>query len=148
MIHGYKPEHFNLHELVSADSYNRLSHAHLWGIFNPLLLWTIDQIREFYNKPMTINNWFYGGDRQYSGLRMPGEYPASGSLSQHRFGNAVDFYIKGIEPAEIRQDIKENPNNDIFQFITAIEDFNGMNWVHIDMRNWDKDNNGLLVFKP
>ncbi len=49
--------------------------------------------------------------------------------SQHRFGRAVDFDVKGISAETVRNDIRKG----YFSEITCIEA--DVNWVHIDVRN-------------
>ena len=120
---NYIPEHFFVQELVDKKTH---------------------QIRG--DKAIQlVNNWHNGGSRQWSGLRTK-ESPYYSSYSQHSFGRAIDFITPNFDVHQIREDIKKFPNEVAFQYITAIEDFEGMTWVHIDVRNWDKKNKGLLVF--
>lgn len=89
---------------------------------------------------VTINNWWHGGERNESGLRIPGQKHYS-PTSQHAFGRASDKLFRDALPEEVRKYIKSHWNE---LGITAIED--GVDWVHSDVR-WNKGS-GLLIFKP
>lgn len=141
---SYIPEHFKVQELVDSNTYKLRGEKSL-QLFDPRILWTIDRIREHYDVPMIVNNWANGGSRNWSGLRTK-ESPYYSAYSQHSFGRAIDFVTPDFDVKTIREDIKRFPNEVAFQYITAIEDFDGMGWVHLDTRNWDKKNKGLLVF--
>jgi len=145
-IINYIPKYFAPYELVDRHTYD-IRRDKSYQLFDSKLLWTMDRIKEYFgiNHSVTINNWHWGGDREWSGLRTYGS-PYYSFYSQHSFGRAIDFIISGISSKEIREVIKKNPNHKAFKYITAIEDFDGMTWVHIDTRNWNKKKRGLLIF--
>jgi len=78
--------------------------------------------------PVTINNWWNNGDRQYSGLRFPGD-PYFSKTSQHSFGRASDKIFKLATAEEVREYIEKNWKD---LGITSIE--KGVSWVHSDVR--------------
>lgn len=90
--------------------------------------------------PETINNWWHGGDRDESGIRIPGHKHYS-PTSQHAFGRASDKIFRDVLASEVRTYIKAHFRE---LGITAIED--NVSWVHSDTR-WVQGNS-LLVFKP
>jgi hypothetical protein len=141
-VRYYKPINFKIEELISKTMFNRYGEK-CWMFFDSRLLWTIDKIREKYGS-VIINNWLWGGTFEQRGFRESNAIGAQNS--QHKFGRAVDFHLKSMNCKEMRDLIKAKPNNEEFQYITAIEDFENMNWVHIDVRNWNKKENGLLIF--
>ena len=146
----YRPKYFKLYELVPKELYTKYKDWHiedrLWNIFDERLLYSLDQVREHYGK-MTMNTWWWkGGIHQYRGYR-PGDCPIGAELSQHKFGRGGDLVPQEVTGQEIRDDIKKNPWSQGFEFITCIEDFPGMGWVHIDTRSWKKSIDGLLVVK-
>jgi hypothetical protein len=142
----YKPKNFKIQELVLKHIYEKFGEK-CWLFFDSKLLWTLDKIREKYGA-IIVNDWLWGGEFQNRGFR---EFNSSvgAQYSQHKFGRAVDFHFKSdkITCKEMRKTIIENPNFYEFKYITSVEDFDGMNWIHIDVRNWDKNKNGILVFK-
>ena len=140
----YKPKNFEIHELVPKNIYSKSNN--LWFLFDPRALWTLQAIKEKYKTTVTVNNWYWGGSLQYRGFRS-----AVGTIgarfSQHRFGRGFDLNTNDVSAEEVQQDIQDNYKiEQAFKYITAIEV--GITWVHFDTRNWDRDVNGLLIFKP
>lgn len=133
-VYGYIPKYFIAEELVDPKTFAKIGK---WGSFNIMdsrIIWTIDKIREQYGSKITINNWKWGGQRKYSGYR-PVDSNMGAKFSQHKFGRAIDFIMEGVDASSIRADILANPEQNCFKYISAIEDFNRMGWVHIDVRN-------------
>ena len=120
----YIPKYFQYFELMPSEEYKPY-----WLILmDERILRTLDQIRMHYGKPVIVNNWHEGGQFSLRGFRpMTGKTGAK--YSQHRFGRAVDFDVRGISAETVRNDIRKG----YFPEITCIEA--GVNWVHIDVRN-------------
>lgn len=92
---------------------------------------TADTLKEYFPKgTITINNWLWGGARNWSGLRTPGS-PYYRPYSQHSFGRAIDALFSDYDIAEIRKFIRDNP--DKFPYINFIE--MNVSWLHADCRN-------------
>jgi hypothetical protein len=126
----YICKHFQIHELVPKSVYmDRGEKA--WELFDPNALRTIDMLLDRYGS-ITINNWFWGGDREWSGLRIFG-CPYFSPYSQHTFGRAFDNIFKEVTAEEVRQDIINNPDDPTFRYIRAIE--LNTSWLHTDTRN-------------
>ncbi len=102
---------------------------------------TIDALRKEIDKPITVNSWAWGGDRNASGYRDAVYYGTlqkyADSTSQHKSGRALDFQVAGMTASDVRLFILENKEK--FPYIRFLEVgplANGqrMNWVHIDCR--------------
>jgi hypothetical protein len=143
---NYTPKYFKSYELVDRATYSKRGKLS-YQLIDARILYTMDMIKEYFGveHSVTINNWYWGKNREWSGLRIYGS-PYYSLYSQHSLGRAIDFIIDGIDAKYIRTCIINNPNHKAFKYITAIEDFAGMSWVHIDCRNYDKKKNGLLIF--
>ena len=104
--------------------------------------WLVDADRKLREQfgPVTINNWWHGGDRQWSGLRVPGS-PYYSPTSQHSFGRASDKLFANAPAEEVRKYIQANWRQ---LGITCIEA--GVSWVHSDLR-WTHTNE-LLIVRP
>lgn len=124
----YKPTHFSVHELVPQEVYEKWGDKALMFLDDRALM-TIDALRDRYGS-ITINNWFWSGDRQWSGLRTANS-PYGSQYSQHRFGRAFDCLFKYTDVEAIRQDILNDHN--LFPFINSLE--LGTSWLHFDCRN-------------
>jgi hypothetical protein len=145
-MNNYQLIHFKVQEFVDKDTYNKRGDASI-SCIDWRMLWTMDSIRDYFRKPITINNWHIGKEREWSGIRFV-ESQYYSKLSQHSFGRAIDFIVSGIDSAEVRKTIRDNPNEDAFKYITTLEDFSGMSWIHIDCRVLRSDQSRFLIVEP
>ena len=137
---------FRLEEFIDPDTFGRFGELSIWFI-DPRLVTLAQFMRERLGKPCTINNWHGGGQYQYSGFDPPGGYRKATSLSQHRFGRAMDLKVSGMTADEVRDDIIGN--FDIYRKVglTTIEDGDyAPTWCHIDIRETGLDT--LKIVKP
>jgi hypothetical protein len=109
----------------------------LQGLLDVRLVKSDQLLRDHFGS-VTINNWWVGGDRNWSGLRTP-DSPDYSPESQHTFGRASDKIFKNATPDEVREYIKKFY---VGYGITSIED--GVSWVHSDCR-WTQSKD-LLIF--
>lgn len=151
---SYKCEHFKIHELVPPQVFKDRGEK-AWELMDVKLLRTIDALREEFGSA-TINNYEWGGDREWSGLRTS-DSPWFSAYSQHTFGRAADLIFKEVAAHEVRALIKQISGVS-FQGCDYIKEFDnkriiaahihgleeGISWVHIDVRNYD----GLKIFTP
>ena len=144
-MYQYIPKHFKVQEFVDPDTYKVRGDAAI-SVMDWRILWTADAIREYFTVPLIINNWCYGGDRQWSGIRYSNS-PNYSQFSQHTYGRAIDFIIKGVDASNIRKEIINKPNEKAFQYITTLEDFSGMGWIHLDCRVLRKEQKRYLIVK-
>jgi len=127
----YRCKFFKIYELVDRFTHERFGEE-AWQFFNPIALISLDGIREFFNAPVTVNNWFWGGSLQFRGLR-PVYCTIGATYSQHRFGNAFDCDVKGVSAEEVRKTIIDNKDHELLRHITCIEA--DVDWLHFDCRN-------------
>lgn len=147
----YVPKHFQAHEYVDPITEKEFSILSFTKM-DPRILWTIDRIRERYGRPVYINTYNIpkyveerGKSFRFRGYR-PHYYMNGADYSEHRHGRAIDFDVDGMTAEEVRQDILANQFDEDFKYITCIEA--NVNWVHIDCRNYPKEEKGILVVKP
>jgi len=128
----YKPIHFEIYELVPKEIYKKYTEEEiLTRFFSIGMLKTIDQLRERFGE-LTINNWYWNGNRNASGLRVPGsEY--YNYKSAHAHGKAFDIISVNYSAQEMRTYIMNNQGE--FPYIARIED--NVKWLHIDDINID-----------
>jgi len=135
----YKCEHFIIEELVSPQAFKDRGQK-AWQLLDDRVLITLDRLREKYGS-MTVNNWKWGGDREWSGLRTA-DSPYFSKYSQHSYGRAADIIFKHVTAEQVRQDILANIDDPDFRYINSIE--LGVSWVHLDIRNVDR----IFAFHP
>lgn len=140
---GYRPEFFQLHELVPKDVYQDYPEHILWSVFDPYILMTADGLRRRYGK-MVANTWYWGGLNQFRGWRPP--WCSIGApLSMHRFGRAIDLDPVEVTAEEIRDDMRRLPDIILaFKYITRVED--KVSWLHVDRANVISDE--IVFFNP
>lgn len=133
-------KNFILPEFVSKTTWYIHGHKSLWFI-DERIIETCQKLRDNLGIPLTINNWYYGGTREESGLRVPGmkNYTLT---SQHSFGRAVDIVSDKMTAEEMREHIYKNA--DEYKHIKAIE--TNVTWLHIDCRNTATDD--FMLFDP
>lgn len=141
---SYRPTHFRLEELVDPSTF-RLLEEKAWWVLDPRLLWTLDKTRDRYQRVVTVNDWLWGGEHTLRGFRPQG-VAVGKPHSQHRYGRAIDLDVRGMPADEVRQDILANQDDPAFVYITCLE--TDITWVHLDVRNWDRTQHGILLVKP
>ena len=124
----YRCKHFDIKELVPPHIFEQRGEK-AWELLDERALRTLDSLRDKFG-PITVNNWAFGGDRKWSGLRTP-ESPYYSETSQHSYGRAFDCIFHKKEAEEVRQYLLKN--RDEFPAITSIE--LDVSWLHFDCRN-------------
>ncbi len=124
-------KYFEIHEFVPPEVYAERKEKSI-ELIDSRILFMADLLREQFG-PATINNWYWGGNREWSGLRTS-DSPYYSKYSQHTFGRAVDMLFKNAVAETVRQRILEMPG--MYIGINAIE--MGVSWVHIDCRNCNR----------
>ena len=137
-----KAKHFKIHELIPPLTYTRFGNTKGWMLLDPKLIMLIDAMRERYGSA-TCNNYKYGGNRNWSGLRTS-DSPYYSAYSQHSFGRAADLLFNGMTAEEVRQDIIAKPD-DFLEISPSISMETGVSWCHVDVRNGKP---GVNLFKP
>lgn len=135
----YRCNHFQLHELLPPDAYYDRGDDG-WQLLDERLLRAIDALRDRYG-PMTINNWYWGGEREWSGLRTP-DSPYYSRYSQHSFGRAADILFSDVSVEHVRREIRQSPDDPAHQLIGSLE--LNVSWLHIDVRNCNR----IMTYTP
>lgn len=135
--------HFQLYELVDRTTYQKWGNG-AWTLLNPLALEALDGIREFFNKPVVVNNWFGGGPFQYRGYRNE-HCPIGAKYSQHKKGNAFDLDVQGMTADEVRAAIVENQDHALLKNIQRMEA--DVSWVHFDLAKPPEGHERIYLFK-
>lgn len=138
----YITKHFKLQELIPEGLFNQINEQG-WELLDDRALMTLDALREKFGS-MTINNYAWGGNRNWSGLRTEGFYKSTdaylSSRSQHKYGRAFDVIFKDHTSKSVRDYIVKNPEE--FPYITFLEI--DIDWFHFDVRN----TTGLKLWSP
>ena len=129
----YKCKHFEIHELVPKAIFEARGEK-AWELLDERMLITLDRLRERYGA-MYMNNYFWGGDDQWRGLRTP-DSPYYSPTSQHSYGRGADPLFKHVSADKVRHDIDLEPDDLTFEFISSYE--LDVAWFHFDVRNCDR----------
>lgn len=141
-------EYFDIREFVGKETYRKFGDT-AWKFFNIRILHAALIVRENIDKPMTINNYKWGGSFSQRGLRTNVQqifrkYFAKKKLylSAHVLAMGIDFDVKGMAAEDVRKWIESHA--DLFPFKIRLED--GVNWVHMDVIQEQK-NSKIYRFK-
>jgi hypothetical protein len=96
---------------------------------DPRLIAVLNVIRDYVGKPMTINNYKFGGNRTESGIRLGGGSHYR-QFSAHSFGMAFDA-VGDFDPDQLRLDIIEGRL--VLPYPVRLE--MGIGWLHVDVMN-------------
>lgn len=129
----YKCEYFAIHELVPPHVFAERGEK-AWELLDERLLISLDLLRKRFG-PMTVNNYYWGKDREWSGLRTS-DSPYYSRFSQHSFGRAADCLFKNKTAEEVRKEIINYPDSSDFELIGSVE--LGVSWLHFDVRNCER----------
>jgi hypothetical protein len=163
MYYQPNPQYFCKEEFFSPTVVEKEDPDQIWRLMDWRILYTIDEMRIYFNKPIRINNWKWVKDSKYRfeqrGFRAFEDLaeksidmvdwgkivPSFSSFtSQHCFGRALDFDVEGMFAEEVREDIQSNHSHATrYQYITTIE--GKVNWVHMDVRCWNVNSSGILI---
>lgn len=135
----YTCDHFTIRELVPPIIHKARGY-YSWELLDERMLRTLDRLRARYG-PITVNDWHWGGVRQWSGLRTP-QSPSYSPTSQHTFGRAADCLFFDVTPDEVRRDMLADPDHPDFALIGSIE--LDTSWLHFDVRNCDR----IKTYRP
>ncbi len=138
-------KYFKIEEFVPKNIFKHYSTNSIMFL-DPRVINLAVAYREFFNKPVVINNWHSGGTYQERGYRIPNSNTGA-RFSQHKFGRAFDCNIKGVDDQEAYNEIVKN--FDYFkQFgLTTLENYKfTQGWIHSDCRLTGIET--LLVVNP
>ena len=130
-------KYFGVKELVGPEVYRKHGESS-WKFICPMLQETLLILRKNIDKPITVNNWSFGGMFTQRGLRTNISAMVLNKnylyLSAHMFGKAVDFDVKGMTVQEVHDWVVKNA--DLFPYQIRIErNMKGklINWNHWDV---------------
>ncbi|MEN7549300.1 hypothetical protein AAG747_15355 [Rapidithrix thailandica] len=125
-------KHFYLQEFLPKREYELFGPRALEiGLISRTAIQMAQFVREYFARPVRINDWHVGGRFQYRGFR-PWDCNVGANYSLHRLGLADDLDVLGLEAEEVRQEIIQKPAVFKAAGITTLEA--NVNWLHIDSR--------------
>ena len=121
---------FKIQELVPLYIYKKYGNS-AWRFIDKDVIVTLDKLKEVFPKgTITINDWLWSGEFNWSGFRTP-KSPHYSETSMHSLGKAMDCKFTAYTSEEVREYIIANP--DVFPLIKGIE--LEVSWFHFDCRN-------------
>lgn len=149
-------KYFFVEEIVSPDLFNRFKHKgdyFFLSRFDIRLLKTMLVIRETLNKPITVNNWKWGGNFSQRGFRDTSTAMVQRKSSKdipwfsaHVVAMGLDFDVEGMTANEVRDWLEESQS--ILPYKIRLENkLNGeyISWVHLDVCD-DPNNPKVYLF--
>lgn len=136
---------FVIQEFVYPELYKQYGDKSIWFIDDRIV--TVAQyLRDWLDRPVTINNWHTGGQYKESGLRSF-TTKTGAKNSQHKFGRAADLKVSGMDRMEVLEFIQKKEAVLMALGLTTVENPNfTRTWLHIDCRFTGKDK--LFMVNP
>lgn len=124
-------KHFQLYELVDRRTFEAQGDT-AWDLFRSEALEALDDLRDYFDAPITVNNWHDGGPFQWRGYRTREKAAELGAPnSRHAHGDAFDCDITGITAEEARHRICANKDHPLLNKIMRLE--GRVPWLHFDL---------------
>ena len=135
----YMSKKFQVQEFIDPITFGRFGKASI-RYMDTRLIKFMDRLRVLVNAPITINDYLWGGERKWSGTRLPG-FPHHSKWSGHSWGRALDFKVEGMTPEEVHKVIHDNWDE--------LKEFSGLDglrmehtddtptWIHVDSLQQD-----------
>ena len=128
-------KNFYWHELVPRG----IRKQDVLNVIDSRVLGVLEALRTRYG-PITVNNWHWAGDREWSGFRTS-DSPFYSPFSQHSFGRAADCILMDCDVTEVIDDIM---SGDFYhRHLSALE--LGVPWLHFDVRA-RQDTSQIITF--
>ncbi len=145
MTHKKVSPNFYIHEFVPGQIYRSYGVNSQWFV-RPEVVKLAEFYRKWFDAPVTINDWYWGGRFSERGYRVP-DTTTGAKYSQHKFGAAFDCNVKGLSANEVRNEILNNQFHFMAAGLTTLEHpAYAPTWVHSDIRN--TGNKDILIVKP
>lgn len=138
-------KHFQLEEFVPKTIHDWFGDDAVYFVSE----WQVEiakDIRAFFDAPVVINDWVFGGDLHYRGYRPPFA-KVGASRSMHKLAGAIDFHVVGWPIKEVWGALTDLNLHDYWyaQGIRRIEHIKHTpTWVHIDNKDIGIDK--IIVF--
>lgn len=144
MTEPYRPRYFILQELVDPTLFEEHG-ENCWALLDMSLVRDIDNLRQAFGVPITINDWHRGGRFKESGLRRS-DTKTGAALSMHKQGKGFDLKVaKPSSASKLHSYILTNQ-----KFYPAIRRMEAIGstpgWVHVDSK--PHKSKQIRVFKP
>jgi len=143
----YIPKYFKAHELVPKEVYNLfIDETMIFGIFDENALRILDLIREWANAGLTVNNWFWNGNRNECGFR-PHNTTTGAAKSAHKYGKGFDVVSPKLTTAQLWALIDKNASKLPCKIrIEKTSDGKPISWLHFDTMAAATQNNMVYYF--
>jgi len=136
------PPDFQLEEFVPKEIFQTYGTKSIRFV-SPVIMWIAQGVRDFFKKPVIINNWHMKGNYNYSGFR-DNNCKIGAENSAHKRGMAIDIKVEGISAADVQNIIRENYVNYFKSLGLAAMELDTPTWTHLSCENFNSDNLVLI----
>ena len=135
---------FSVKELVDPETVKAMGEVRAANTVHQVLVDTLEDLKDaLEGAPITVNDYEWGGNFRYSGVR-PYTYLEGAKFSSHRYGNTADCKFKDLTATWVQRYIMSH--QDDFPNIVRMEDVTiTKTWLHIEC---GKRSGPIVVFRP
>ena len=133
---------FTIQEFVSKEAFTIFGEQST-RLIHPQISVLAQKARDFFNKRVIINNWYWGGSENWSGLRTP-DSPYYKPYSPHSRGMAIDIKVDGLQSLDVQQAIRETYRYMWIQHGLGLMEWGTEGWTHLSIENFGVE--GLMIY--
>lgn len=144
-------KYFDMREFLPKETWEEIKDKpdllkQFYKLVSPKIVEGITQIREYFGKPITINDWYRGGHFNYRGYRPP-NCKIGAKNSMHKKGHAVDFNVLGLTSNEVNDTIKKDEELFYMMGFRRMENkLDSTTWTHLDTKETFEENT-IYIFR-
>lgn len=125
----YILKNFQIQELVDRKTFQKFG-KQAQMFFREEALAALDDLRNELGRPLIVNNWYDGGEYEWSGLRTMDCYTGA-KWSAHRVGAGFDVKCLTMVAPRVQEFIRNKHKEGKLQKIRRME-LDTPTWTHID----------------
>ncbi len=147
-------KYFEMREFLPKETWGEIKDKpdlakQFYKLVSPKLVEAVTQAREYFGKPVTINDWYRKGHFNYRGYRPSNcKVGAKNSMHKKKPCCAIDFNVEGLTSDEVNDMIKKDEEIFYMMGFRRMESkLYTTTWTHLDTKETFEENT-IYIFNP